>query len=133
MTSILQLTRLKSTYEYTHGILFHGQNFLCYTLELPWRNNEKLVSCIPWGRYVAIRHPSPRFGMTLAVKEVPGRSGIIFHAGNTVVDSKGCVLVGTVTDWGGTLSVSRRAIEMFRLWMTDNDIREIEFHVKENL
>jgi len=37
---------------------------------------------------------SPRFGETFEIKDVPGRSHILFHTGNTVEDTQGCILLG---------------------------------------
>ncbi len=59
--------------------------------------------CIPEGRYrVGIRN-SPGFGPdTLEILKVPGRSDILFHAGNFAKDTKGCVILGltyTVGAW----------------------------------
>jgi hypothetical protein len=37
---------------------------------------------------------SPKFGETFEIKDVPGRSEILFHSGNRAADTKGCILVG---------------------------------------
>lgn len=78
----------------TIGKLLDGDKLVCYTLELPWRENAKNVSCIPTGLYEVIPHESPKFGECFLVNDVPGRSAILFHAGNTTSDTKGCILVG---------------------------------------
>lgn len=87
------------------------------TLEPPWRDNAAKVSCIPVGRYTAEAVIAPRYGRTYLVKDVPGRSGIILHAGNLRRDTKGCPLLGT--GWGridGEPAVlnSKLAMEEFR-------------------
>lgn len=64
------------------------------TLELPWRNNEKLRSCIPLGKYLIQRHRSPNFGECFEVIGVPNRDDILFHAGNVPSDTHGCILLG---------------------------------------
>lgn len=64
------------------------------TLELPWRDNQKGISCIPKGEYECRRVISPRFGETFEVCNVPGRSQILFHAGDTQRDTHGCILIG---------------------------------------
>lgn len=66
----------------------------CKTLELPWRDNEKRVSCIPANHYPAILHESPSFGDCVWIKEVPGRTHILIHHGNYNRDTLGCILVG---------------------------------------
>jgi hypothetical protein len=69
------------------------------TTELPWRANRVRRSCIPPrpGKEISYEvepHMSPRFGQTLWVRGVTGRSEILLHAGNYVSDTVGCILVG---------------------------------------
>lgn len=75
---------------------------LC-TAELPWKNNQRNVSCIPIGTYTAKLTTSARFGVDLyEIKPVYGRSGIRIHFGNFAGDTtkgkrsdvEGCILVG---------------------------------------
>lgn len=76
------------------GACYVNGMFLCFSLELSWRNNEPEVSCIPAGVYKAVRHTSPKFGETYLLVDVPKRSEILFHAGNSIADTKGCILLG---------------------------------------
>jgi len=76
------------------GALLHQNWIVCYTLEEPWKNNEPRISCIPPGVYRVARHDSDRHPHTWRVEGVPGRSGILFHPGNTTWDTEGCILVG---------------------------------------
>ena len=72
-----------------------GQEILCFTLERPWVDNRRNVSCIPGNEfYSLVKYKSQRYGWTLRVEDVPDRTGILFHAGNTVADTKGCILPG---------------------------------------
>lgn len=64
------------------------------TIERPWLDNQKRLSCIPSGSYVCRRVDSPKFGDTFEVTGVQGRSHILFHTGNVMEDSEGCILVG---------------------------------------
>jgi hypothetical protein len=69
---------------------------ICVTLEEPWRDNERSVSCIPVGRYPAHRRLSQKRNTELfELEHVPGRSNIEIHVGNTTADTEGCVLLGT--------------------------------------
>lgn len=85
----------------TQGILQYNHEQL-HTLELPWRNNYKNISCIPKGEYNCEVRVSPRFGLVYWIKEVPNRSFILIHSGNWAGDvSKGlkshvngCILLG---------------------------------------
>lgn len=65
------------------------------SLELPWRNNQRRISCIPTGIYKAKKHVSPRFGQSLWLQDVPNRSEILVHKGNYYTDILGCILIGT--------------------------------------
>jgi hypothetical protein len=87
----------------------------CWALELPWEGNRNRKSCIPPepGENAVFeweRHESPRFGDTLWIKDVPGRSEILIHAGNYVSDTAGCILVGDTPkdlDGDGLMDVPR--------------------------
>jgi hypothetical protein len=76
------------------GVLNVRGRTIAVTLELAWRDNARAVSCIPHGRYLCKRVQSPKHGDTFEVTGVPGRSAILFHAGNVATDSQGCVLLG---------------------------------------
>lgn len=65
------------------------------SLELPWLNNQRRISCIPEGEYIAIKHKSPKFGQSLWLQNVPNRSEILIHRGNFYRDILGCILIGT--------------------------------------
>lgn len=70
--------------------------YVCETLELPWRENQHGISCIPAGTYECVRFDSPHIGYQLfQLQNVPGRSGVDIHRGNTTKDTEGCILVGT--------------------------------------
>lgn len=68
--------------------------FQCFTLELPWLENEQGVSCIPEGRYLAFKRKSPKNGLVLELESVPNRTFIQIHAGNYTRQIEGCILVG---------------------------------------
>lgn len=91
---ILDLIRVGSSSHGTFGVLRYGLIPFAVTLERPWSNNEQGKSSIPVGRYLCTRFDSPRFGSTFQVREVPGRSLILFHKGNRVTDTEGCILLG---------------------------------------
>jgi hypothetical protein len=99
------LTREMTTDEGTFGTLTlsRGGHFMSLaTLELPWKNNQRNISCIPEGVYKTILVASPRFGRVYGVQDVPNRSSILIHAGNFAGDTSkgyrsdvaGCILVG---------------------------------------
>lgn len=111
---ILKLVRLSEFKETTLGVLLLDDQPFWKTVELPWRDNSPMISCIPEGEYKAHKHLSPKFGRTLHIESVPGRTEILMHPGNTTDDSRGCILPGlTFGSLNGLPAVfeSRKAME----------------------
>ena len=98
--SIINLLLIRDTFteESTIGELFLNGERMCDTLENPYINNERNISCIPEGQYkVRLRKASEsgsRDYLHLLVEDVPKRDWILFHRGNTAKDTSGCILVG---------------------------------------
>ena len=94
----LLILRDTFTSESTLGELFINGERFCDTLELPYRDNQRSVSCIPIGEYkVRMRYPresATREYLHLLIQEVKDRQFILFHRGNSAKDTRGCVLVG---------------------------------------
>lgn len=79
------------------GKLYFNGEFYGHTLELPWKDNEKRVSCIPKGVYeVKKRHTeeSKYKYEHLHILDVENRELILMHVGNYPKNSKGCILLG---------------------------------------
>ena len=68
--------------------------FSCKSLELPWCQNKRGISCIPSGRYVCVKRYTAKYGHHFWLQNVPDRDVILLHVGNSVADSHGCILVG---------------------------------------
>ena len=116
----LRLVRVTEHNGATLGVLCIDDSPEMVTLEDAWRNNERQVSCIPVGRYTIKLHRSPRFGMTYQVIDVPERSHILFHAGNTHKDTHGCILVGLQygrVDKETSILASKAAFDRFMMIM----------------
>jgi|TARA_R100000479_G_C6385384_1_gene202782 hypothetical protein len=81
------------------GRLYLNKEYVCDTLENPYINNKRNISCIPEGKYNVrlrlARESATRKYLHLLVQEVPNRSYILFHRGNEAKDTLGCILVGT--------------------------------------
>jgi Family of unknown function (DUF5675) len=102
----LVLTSLKFDAVSTEGqLLVDDHVFSCYTLELPYTDGS-VGTAIPAGRFPVVLSPSPKFEKSTDpwvqkyanrmphVVDIPGRSLIMIHWGNSAVDTDGCVLVG---------------------------------------
>lgn len=92
---IIDIYRVRQTEAGTLGVMSIDDIPHFTTLELPWRFNERGMSSIPTGIYEGEKIISQKYGETVRIKDVPGRSGILFHAGNYTHHTRGCVLVGT--------------------------------------
>lgn len=97
----------------TNGTIFHKQQFLCFSIELPWRLNSSNVSCIPDGTYELEIFYSPSFNHHLRVKDVAGRNGILIHPANDALSElRGCIApVSQLTGIGKGLG-SRKALDL---------------------
>lgn len=107
----------------------HRVVFECVGLELPWKDNKFRVSCIPNGKYKAIKHKSPRLGNSFWIKDVPNRSEILIHIGNYNKDTVGCLLPGrerTDINKDGLMDVTRSGQTMDKLWEVLPNEFEIE-------
>lgn len=78
----------------TFGILAKDGYPLCNTCEDDWVNNQNNISCIPGGIYKCSAYSSAKYKDVWQVNDVPGRTAILIHAGNTIKDTEGCILVG---------------------------------------
>jgi hypothetical protein len=92
----LEIIRIEENFEFgTFGVLRINKEFFCLTLEPPDQFNQKNISSIPAQHYQIRWHESPRHGKTYIVENVPGRSLILFHKGNWVRDTEGCIILGS--------------------------------------
>ena len=91
---ILELVRLEESEQGTFGILKIDKQVFCCTLEPSDRLNEVNRSSIPAQQYTLKPYDSPTHGETWMVTGVPGRSYILFHAGNVVEHTAGCIILG---------------------------------------
>lgn len=80
----------------TLGSLYRNGVMLCKTMELPWKQNQRSISCIPEGTYLVIKQPpkETRPYPYFRLPHVPGRSGILIHKISYVSGLKGCIGVG---------------------------------------
>lgn len=99
----------------TSGYLAVDNNIIAYTLEKPWKGNAPLISSIPDGKFdgeVRYDHPDK---WRIELKNVPGRTNVQIHTGNSPDDTEGCILVGL--QLGGDLcsvTESKKAYDALR-------------------
>ena len=92
---LVVIQRLDSTESGTIGRLSVDGEFLCFTVELPWRDNRVNVSCIKSGRYDLAQRESPKFGLRWHVIDVPSRTHVLIHAANYQSECRGCIFPAT--------------------------------------
>ena len=88
------LKRIMSGTDGTAGAIIIDGWPVCVALERPWEDNKRNVSCIPPGTYPCTKERHGKFGTVLRLHDVKGRGGILLHSGNTIDDSRGCILPG---------------------------------------
>lgn len=120
MLKTVDLMRLNSSFKGTTGILSLDQVPICFTLEEPWLNNERNISCIPTGAYDCTWIHRPKFLLSpiVSVQGVPGRSHIQIHPGNTLNDIEGCILPGRgfATSVPGGLFIENSSLSLQKLY-----------------
>lgn len=73
-----------------------------FTVERPWLDNARNISCIPEGLYKLNKSLSPtvsritdsKYSYGYEIANVPNRSHILIHPGNWPSDFQGCIGVG---------------------------------------
>lgn len=96
----------------THGELTINGKHIAHTIELPWRNNKKRISCVPEGTYVLRRRFSEKFKWHYVLLEVPDRSGILIHPANDAQkELQGCIAPVTKLMGEGKGKESRKAMQ----------------------
>jgi hypothetical protein len=93
---------------------------VCNTIELPWLQNERNVSCIPEGRYELRKRFIKKFGLHLLVVDVPDRSWILIHPANDAkTQLKGCIAPVTQLTGPGKGNESRLANEKLKAFVLE--------------
>jgi len=91
---IVEITRMETSSKGTFGVLAVNKELLCFTMELPWRDNRVNISCISEGVYHSKRKKESTKTMAFSFDRVYGRSDILIHVGNYIEDTCGCILLG---------------------------------------
>jgi hypothetical protein len=99
----------------TNGKLECRGKLICKTIELPWKNNERRVSCIPEGKYILEKRYSLKYKWHIHVTGVQNRSLILFHpANNAIKELNGCIAPVTKISGPGLGLLSRKAFRKLK-------------------
>ena len=110
----LELIRVYNPLATNGTILLNGVK-ICAAIELPWKNNQSRISCIPEGKYTLTKRYSPRHGWHLLLMDVPGRQCILIHpANNAMLELKGCIAPVTEHAGIGRGLQSRKALQKLK-------------------
>jgi hypothetical protein len=114
------VTKSNENATYGDGTVFNDDDnpmFYFKTLELPWKDNQRMISCIlpaPGGTLDYLVHkmkPTPKRPYEyFHVQNVKGRSGILWHPGNYTRQILGCILPGEShidLDKDGTVDITQ--------------------------
>lgn len=113
------LTRAFSSEAFTIGMLqIKGlQHDPIFTLENPWLNNKRSISCIPTGVYKTVPFSGTKYNSVYQLLNVPSRSYILIHSGNFERNTSGCLLLGLGASYIGDefgVTSSKKAVEYFK-------------------
>ncbi len=90
----IELVRMETSEEGTFGIMKIDKKIFCITLEPPNKQNLSNISSIPTGQYIIKPYSSAKFPEVYQVIDVPERTNVLFHKGNTVGHTAGCIILG---------------------------------------
>ena len=100
----------------TNGKLVCQGRLICYTIELPYKDNLPQVSCIPEGEYFIVKRYSKRFGWHFEILQVPHRSLILFHPANdALLELRGCIAPVSQLLGAGSGIQSKKAFNKLKL------------------
>lgn len=117
-----------------------ASGFFCHTLELPWRENQSNISCIPEGEYeclyVKLRRRIGGRKELYWLKHVEDRTGVLIHAGVFAGDKSkgfksnvlGCIQLGhTIGNFKGQKAIfnSRKCVNDFIGYMNKEPFKLI--------
>ena len=98
-----------------NGVLSANGEVICNTIELPWRDNQHAISCIPEGSYELAKRFSPRLRWHFLVKDVPERDLILIHPYNDAEkEAQGCIAPVTTITGEGRGDDSKVALEKLK-------------------
>lgn len=114
--------------------------FTSKSLELPWKENQNNISCIPAGVYICKWTKSTRMSaekghdvFTYQIMDVPNRGGVRIHSANYFHQLRGCIALGNAAkdmdmDGCDDISHSGATVKAFEKYMNYQDFElEIKY------
>lgn len=101
--------------------------------ELRFRGMENVDYLINLGVYSGHISMSPKFKKKSVYIDVPGRTGIMFHVGNSPSDSRGCILLGLDAPTNCIISESTKAFLLVDAILNTFDIESVIVSVDDDL
>lgn len=118
--------------------------FLCgtewlATVERPWLQNARKISCIPEDSYICVPRVFHNKGNpypAVEVTNVPNRTDILFHIANWPTDVEGCIGVGKLISCltknaGSTELAVSHSTEAFKEFMTYYGSEPFELYIRQ--
>jgi hypothetical protein len=128
MNIIPEINRIWQTGTVTIGIISAPGMTPLFTLELPWKNNQKNISCIPRGLYpleIVNSTKNKDIGKAYEII-VPGREDIQIHIANYPRQIQGCVALGYEASIDEeSIGKSEKAIRYFMDYMSTIECNRI--------
>lgn len=91
----VEIIRLEENSRFgTFGVLKINKVLFCCTLEPPDLLNAQGRSSIPEQQYICVPFSGPKYKNVYEVSDVFERTKVLFHAGNVLRDTKGCIILG---------------------------------------
>lgn len=96
----------------SNGTVYNDEKSICHTIELPWKENQKKISCIPEGRYEIVKRYSAKFKWHFILMNVPNRAYILIHPANDALkELKGCIAPVSILVAAGKGYESKKALK----------------------
>ena len=132
------------------GELYLNDEFVCFTVEKPWKGNQSFHSCVPHGTYKLMpwsssKHPDTFYLFNPANNvyryqqpDPSARYAILIHPANYAKDVEGCIGLGdNFSVYGGLPMVTNskkttaRVIDMIKMHQIDRLHIEWREHIGE--
>ena len=117
---MMKITLIRGIWQYDKsqvGLIYPVVMNPLFVLELPWKDNRSMISCIRRGSYHCFRNPSTKnkeWKEAFFIKDNERENVIVGHIGNSPNDSHGCMLFGLYHDGPNHIKNSTEAIYKWR-------------------